>query len=144
MATYNKLMGRRTALSTFISNNYSTLKVEDYGDINIRHLYGVAANTRDQAFDLKMRMTAYWIIVLKRLVDWVALQLRFLIQKVVNEDIGKEMREVIVRGGSIEKMLDEPPSVAIKREKLQRSIALLKESKEVIEEVVNCMVVTNN
>ncbi|GKC90302.1 dynamin-related protein 4C-like protein, partial [Tanacetum coccineum] len=54
-----------------------------------------------------------------------------------NEDIGKEMRKVIVRGGGIEKMLDEPPSVAIKREKLQRSIGLLKESKEVIEQVMD-------
>ncbi|GKG03346.1 dynamin-related protein 4C-like protein [Tanacetum coccineum] len=120
-----------------MSNNYSILTVEGYGDINIRHLYGVAANTRDQAFDLKMRMTAYWKIVLKRLVDWVALQLRFLIQKVVNKEIEMEMNEVIVRGGGIEKMLDEPPSVAIKREKLQRSIGLLKESKEVIEQVMD-------
>ncbi|PWA49723.1 dynamin related protein 4C [Artemisia annua] len=45
--------------------------------------------------------------------------------------------EVIVRGGGIEKMLDEPPSVAIKREKLQRSIGLLKASKEVIEQVMD-------
>ncbi|GJZ73140.1 dynamin-related protein 4C-like protein [Tanacetum coccineum] len=143
-ASYNKLMGHRSTFSAYMSNNYSILTVEGYGDINIRHLYGVAANTRDQAFDLKMRMTAYWKIVLKRLVDWVALQLRFLIQKVVNEDIGKEMGELIVHGGGIEKMLDELPSVAIKREKLQRSIGLLKESKEVIEEVVNGIVVTNN
>nr|GEZ48808.1 dynamin-related protein 4C-like [Tanacetum cinerariifolium] len=81
-----------------------------------------------------MRMTAYWKIVLKRFVDWIALQLRFLIQKVVNKEIEMELNEVIVRGGGIEKMLDEPPSVAIKREKLQRSIGLLKESKEVIEQ----------
>ncbi|GJV70027.1 dynamin-related protein 4C [Tanacetum coccineum] len=132
-----KLMGHRSTFSSSMSNRYTTTTLEGYGDINIRHLYGVAANTRDQAFDLKMRMTAYWKIVLKRLVDWVALQLRFLIQKVVNKEIEMELNEVIVRGGGIEKMLDEPPSVAIKREKLQRSIGLLKESKEVIEQVMD-------
>ncbi|PWA85556.1 dynamin central domain-containing protein [Artemisia annua] len=123
-ASYNKLMGYRSTFSSSLTGSYLTTTVEGYGDINIWHLRGVAANTRDQAFDLKMRMTAYWKIVLKRLVDWVALQLRFLIQKVVNKEIEMEMNEVIVHGGGIEKMLDEPPSVAIKREKLQRSIGL--------------------
>nr|GFB64509.1 dynamin-related protein 4C-like [Tanacetum cinerariifolium] len=125
-SSYNKLMGHRSTFSTSMSNRYYTTTFEGYGDINIRHLYGVAANTRDQAFDLKMRMTAYWKIVLKRFVDWVA-----------NKEIEIELNEVIVRGGGIEKMLDEPPSVAIKREKLQRSIGLLKESKEVIEQVMD-------
>ncbi|PWA91363.1 dynamin central domain-containing protein [Artemisia annua] len=136
-ASYNKLMEHSSTFSSSLSNSNYRTNVEGYGSIYIRHLHGVAANTRDQAFDLKMRMTAYWKIVLKRMVDWVALQLRFLIQKVVNKEIEMEMNEVIVRGGGIEKMLDEPPSMAIKREKLQRSIGLLKASKEVIEQVMD-------
>ncbi|GJY45708.1 hypothetical protein Tco_0434771 [Tanacetum coccineum] len=75
-------MGYRNTLSPSTSNNYSTTTVESYSNINIKHLYGVAANTRDQDFDLKMRMTAYWKMVLKRLVDRVALHLCFVIQKV--------------------------------------------------------------
>ncbi|PWA66765.1 dynamin central domain-containing protein [Artemisia annua] len=133
ITSYNKLMGNRSYFSALKINDYSTITIEGYGIIHIGHLKSVAANTRDQAFDLKMRMTAYWKIVLKRLVDWVVLQLRFLIQKVVNKEIEVEMHEVIVRGGGIEKMLVEPPSVAIKREELQRSIGLLKASKEVID-----------
>ncbi|GKA64021.1 hypothetical protein Tco_0763627, partial [Tanacetum coccineum] len=76
------LMGYRNTFSPSTSNNYSTTTVESYGNINIKHLYGVAANTRDHDFDLKMRMTAYWKMVLKRLVDWVALHLCFVLQKV--------------------------------------------------------------
>ncbi|KAI3496996.1 hypothetical protein L1887_39376 [Cichorium endivia] len=76
IASCNKLMGksREDFLKAFTSN-WSAFSVEGYGTIDIKHLLGVPANTRDQAFDLKMRMTAYWKIVLRRMVDWIALEL---------------------------------------------------------------------
>lgn len=65
----------------------SYMYLEGYGAINTKHLIYISTNTGDQAFDLKMRMTAYWQIVLKRMADWLVLQLRFLMQKVVNKDM---------------------------------------------------------
>lgn len=119
-------------------NGYGTFCIEGYGTIDINHLLSVSANTRDQAFDLKMRMTAYWKIVLRRMVDWIALELRFVIQKMVNDELEMEIvNEVMVHGGGMEKMLDEPTSVALKRERLQKSIGLLQESKQIIQQVMD-------
>ncbi|XP_071736608.1 dynamin-related protein 4C-like [Rutidosis leptorrhynchoides] len=142
LASYDKLMSNRQKFMDSMRQYYSTTNVEGYGSINVSHLINVSANKRDQAFDLKMRMTAYWKIVMKRMVDWSALQLRFFIQKVVNNEIERELvNETMVNGGGIKKMLDEPPSVAKKRESLRKSICLLKESKEIIEQVMDGIVV---
>ncbi|KAL7584907.1 hypothetical protein Lser_V15G45187 [Lactuca serriola] len=112
--------------------------MEGCGSIGITHLVNVPATKRDQAFDLKMRMMAYWKIVLGRMVDWIALELRFVIQKMVNSELEKEIvNEVMVRGGGMEKMLDEPTSVASERERLQKSIGLLQESKQIIQQVMD-------
>ncbi|KAD4178883.1 hypothetical protein E3N88_27474 [Mikania micrantha] len=54
------------------------------------------------------------------------------------------VNEVMVNGGGIEKRLVEPPSVAKKRERLQSSIRLLKESKEIIEQVMDGIVVASD
>ncbi|PWA91361.1 dynamin central domain-containing protein [Artemisia annua] len=95
---WNKLKGgNQEQLSKAMSSRWEEIKMEGYGVINVKHLFDVPSNIRDQAFDLKMRMTAYWIIVLKRMVDWLALQLRFLMQKLVNDEIEKEIesKEII-------------------------------------------------
>ncbi|KAI3708530.1 hypothetical protein L2E82_37736 [Cichorium intybus] len=139
IASCNKLMGKsRDDFLEAITSNWSAFSMEVYGTIDIEHLLGVPANKRDQAFDLKMRMTAYWKIVLRRMVDWIALELRFVIQKMVNDELEMEIvNEVMVRGGGMEKMLDEPTSVALKRERLQKSIGLLQESKQIIQQVMD-------
>ncbi|KAI3708532.1 hypothetical protein L2E82_37740 [Cichorium intybus] len=149
IASCNKLMGngrdeflkvikQPNVNTSTIYNGYGKFCMEGYGVINISHLLSVSANTRDQAFDLKMRMTAYWKIVLRRMVDWIALELRFVIQKMVNNELEMEIvNEVMVRGGGMEKMLDEPTSMAAKRERLQRSVGLLQESKHIIQQVMD-------
>ncbi|KAK6925935.1 Dynamin, N-terminal [Dillenia turbinata] len=83
-----------------------------------------------EAFDLKMRMTAYWKIVLRRLVDGLALHLLFSLNKLVNRDMELEIVSEMMgpTGGGIEQMLEESPSVVEKRKRLNKSIKLLKES----------------
>ncbi|KAI3804766.1 hypothetical protein L1987_26564 [Smallanthus sonchifolius] len=144
ITSYNKLMDNRVQFLMSVCGSTETIDMEGYG-INIEHLIDVPANLRGQAFDLKMRMTAYWKIVLKRMVDCFALQLRFIMQKLVNKEMEVEMvNGVMVHGGGIEKMLHEPPSVAKKRERIQSSISLLQESKEIIEKVMDVIVVTSD
>ncbi|KAJ0601412.1 putative dynamin GTPase [Helianthus annuus] len=144
-ASWNQLKSTNYLLSDAMTRRLKSTNITGYGPAKVEHLFIVPANLRDQAFNLKMRMTAYWEIVMKRMVDWLALKLRFMIQKVVIKEMETALvKEVMLQGGGIEKMLDEPPSVAKKRERLQRSIASLKESKEIIEQVMDHILIATD
>lgn len=45
----------------------------------------------NQAFELKMIMTTYWNIVLNKMVDFLALRLRFQMDEMVNKEIEMEI-----------------------------------------------------
>ncbi|KAK9121136.1 hypothetical protein Syun_018753 [Stephania yunnanensis] len=93
----------------------------------------------DEAFDIKMKITAYWKIVILRLVDSLALYL----QTSLSNLLCKEMEEVIVKefvgsgNGSLERLLFESLDVARKRAKLNDSVNLPKESKLVLSNAMN-------
>lgn len=78
----------------------------------------------EEAFDVKMRMGAYWKIVLRKLVDGMALNLLFSIHNLVNKEMEKEIiREVMEpEGNGFEKMPEESPYTAEKRKRLYSSI----------------------
>ncbi|GJW39702.1 dynamin-related protein 4C-like protein [Tanacetum coccineum] len=133
IANVRKLLGnpRDRFLKVMHKPDVTTTYVEGHGKIEVKHLLAVAETKRNQAFDLKMRMTAYLNIVMKRIVDWIALQLQFWIKKLVNKEIYTEiMYECIVQFDKVEHPLHEPSPM--EREKLLRSICLLKESEKVI------------
>ncbi|KAK4259524.1 hypothetical protein QN277_005847 [Acacia crassicarpa] len=90
------------------------------------------------AFDLKMRMVAYWKIVLRRPIDTIALHLQLSINNLVNRELEKEITsELMSPSGGIESLLQESPSVAGKRAKLNRSVQVLRESKEVVVNIID-------
>ncbi|OMP06904.1 Dynamin GTPase effector [Corchorus olitorius] len=125
----------------FVTNVNNALKskvnLEDFGDIDVVHLRQ-HQSVVPQAFDLKMRMTAYWNIVLGRLVDSMALHLQYCVHNLVNNEIEEIVNESMGPDGrGIERMLVESPAVAIKREKLKKSIELLKESKAVVGKIMD-------
>ncbi|PWA91362.1 dynamin-related protein 4C [Artemisia annua] len=114
------------------------IEMQGYGVIEAGHLRPfreVDSAKFDQAFDLKMRMAAYWNIVVKRLVDYIALQLQYTIQSLVKKDLDGELAYEVV--GGIEQMLEESPSIATKRERLKKSIEVLMNSNEVIEKAMD-------
>ncbi|GJX93176.1 dynamin-related protein 4C-like protein [Tanacetum coccineum] len=114
------------------------LEIKGYGVAEAGHLRAfceVDSAKLDQAFDLKMRMAAYWNIVVKRLVDYIALQLHYTIQNLVKKDLDRELAYDVV--GGIEQMLEESPSIATKRERLKKSVEVLMNSSEVIERVID-------
>jgi hypothetical protein len=86
-----------------------------------------------------MRMTAYWKIVLRRLVDFMALHLQFCARNLVNKEMEEEIVQELVgrHDGAIERMLEESPAVAAKREKLNASIKLLRESNNVLGNIMD-------
>ena len=111
-----------------------------FGEVKISHLRMYHAHLLQQAFDMKMRIASYWNIVLRRIVDNLALFLQFSVKNLVNAQFQKEIVAEMVDprgGGGVERMMEESPSVASKREKLKKSVKLLKESKDVVAAIVD-------
>ncbi|KAG0480219.1 hypothetical protein HPP92_011077 [Vanilla planifolia] len=96
------------------------MKLPELGDVDIGRLRQQNAGRVEQAFDMKMRLLAYWEDQLDA--------------EVMNEVVGQR-----VGGGSneIEKMLEESPATAAKRERLRKSISLLQESKDVVAKIMD-------
>ncbi|KAI4332445.1 hypothetical protein L6164_017354 [Bauhinia variegata] len=141
MAEYNKLMTQQNPFVTqVLEKKVSLVELEGIGNIVVSpgHLSQYPL-LREQAFDLKMRMTAYWKIVLRRLVDDIALHLQFSINNLVNKDLEIEIVADIMSpiGGGIERLLDEVPSVARKRTTLNQSVKVLRESKNEVAKIID-------
>ncbi|KAF8388414.1 hypothetical protein HHK36_027083 [Tetracentron sinense] len=87
-----------------------------------------------QAFDLRMRMIAYWKIVRHRLVDSLGLHLPYSVKNLVYKGIDREITNEFMgpHGGGLERMLEESPSVATKRERLNHSNKVLREAEVVV------------
>ncbi|KAJ6884789.1 hypothetical protein NC652_031709 [Populus alba x Populus x berolinensis] len=135
MKEWNKLMAQQhKVIEDIVEGGCHSVKIERFGYVVVRHLK-VHEPILPKAFDLKMRVIAYWKVVLMRLVDNMALHLQLSIRNLVNEEMEKEIfneLEGTAGGVAIEKLFVESPSVASKRERLNTSIKLLRESTEVL------------
>ncbi|KAF7138366.1 hypothetical protein RHSIM_Rhsim07G0109400 [Rhododendron simsii] len=144
MSEWGKLMAQQNNCIERINSTrpyYSEITIEGFGNIQIGHLRGLS-NVREQAFDLKMRITAYWKVVLKRLVDTLALHLQLHVRNLVDHHMEPEIFNELMGPqaggpGAIQRMLEESPSAAKKRERLNKSIKLLKDSKEVVARIMD-------
>jgi hypothetical protein len=69
----------------------------------------------------------------------MALHLQFCARNLVNKEMEEEIVQELVgrHDGAIEKMLEESPAVAAKREKLNVSIKLLRESNNVLANIMD-------
>ncbi|KAF5182598.1 dynamin-related protein 4C [Thalictrum thalictroides] len=138
---WNDLMTQQNNFLTSIADatNEKKFTFAEYGEINVHHLRQYQLVVVEQAFDMKMRLTAYWKIVLKRLVDSLGLHLLYSIQNLINKEMEQEIIHELMGldGGVIGRLLEEPPSVSSKREKLNKSISLLKKSKEVMARIMD-------
>ncbi|XP_019164167.1 PREDICTED: dynamin-related protein 4C-like isoform X2 [Ipomoea nil] len=144
LATYNNLMRKQGELieRVFGNTRYEYhFQITEIGAnaIQLGHLRSHQQDMVKQAFDIKMRMVAYWKIVQMRLVDSMALHILFQCQKLVDV----EMEEEVVKdlsaphNGGIERMLDEPPIVAEKRQCLSKSVEVLEESRDVVAKIMD-------
>ncbi|KAJ6878012.1 hypothetical protein NC651_030681 [Populus alba x Populus x berolinensis] len=134
MKEWNKLIAQQQAVIDNITKfGYSKVTIDGSREVVVGDLRS-HMHVLFQAFDLKMRMIAYWKIVLMRLVDNMALHLQLSIRNLVNKEMKKIVNALLGTDGgvAIERMLEEPSSVASKRERLNTSIKLLRESKEVL------------
>ncbi|XP_052114534.1 dynamin-related protein 4C-like [Arachis duranensis] len=136
MAEYNKLISQQDDFVKAVldpNNNNQTFDLKGVGVIDVAHLKQYFSMLT-QAFDLKGRMIAYWRIVQKRIIDSIAMHLMLSIHNLVNKDLEKEIVHDLMspKGGGIERLLEESPSIAGKRDKLNRSVKVLQESKETV------------
>ncbi|KAK1369978.1 Dynamin-type G domain-containing protein [Heracleum sosnowskyi] len=145
MAMWSKFMTSRDAFKAVFNGALSIVNIEGFGKIDVGHLRDYPG-VRDEAFDLKMRLTAYWNVVLKRMVDSIVLHLLLALKKLVNQGMEEEtINEVLgPQGGGIERLLDESPSVAVKRARLNQSIGLLKESREVLAKIIDRIAIADD
>ncbi|XP_010417984.1 PREDICTED: dynamin-related protein 4C-like [Camelina sativa] len=138
MTAYTQKIAAQENFIYTVVNNYSnvhSLTAYGFGEVTVSHLRTYDAQLLRQAFDMKVRITAYWTIVVRRIVDNLALYLQFSVKNLVNNQFHKEIVADLVSpggGGEVEKMLEESPSMTSKREKLKNSIKVLKESKEAV------------
>ncbi|XP_068307174.1 dynamin-related protein 4C-like isoform X2 [Pyrus communis] len=122
-------------------NKPSIIAIEGIGEVEVGVLKKYP-HVLAQAYDLKMRMTAYWKVVLRRFVDFMALHLQLSVFNLVNKEMEAEIVNELMGpyGGGIERMLEESPAVAVKREKLNKSIKKLRDSKEVVAKIMDSII----
>uniref|UniRef100_A0A803QF48 GED domain-containing protein n=1 Tax=Cannabis sativa TaxID=3483 RepID=A0A803QF48_CANSA len=94
---------------------------------------------KDVFLSKRMRLVAYWSIVQRRLVDSMALHLQLSVHRLVNENLERELVSQIMGSNEngLMRMLEESPSVASKRAKLDGSIKKLKECKEILAQIMD-------
>ncbi|KAL8064157.1 hypothetical protein ABFS82_01G072400 [Erythranthe guttata] len=140
-ASWSKLMAHQDNFKKAVKspNSNSCIGSGVLATTNVDHLYELREDTVQEAFDVKMRMMAYWEIVLRRMVDNMALHLLFNVQKLVNKDVEMEIVNEVIgpKGNGLENILEESPSVAGRRHKLKNSIELLRESKDVVANIMD-------
>ncbi|KAJ6433540.1 hypothetical protein OIU84_017266 [Salix udensis] len=137
MKDWHALLAQQPKIIAEILAGCHQVKIEGFGDVKVGHLREFKL-ILPQAFDFKMRVIAYWNVVLMRMVDNMALHLQLSIRNLVSREIENVNNELVGSpDGVIERMLEEPPSVASKREKLNTSIKLLRESQEVMANIID-------
>ncbi|GER33067.1 interferon-induced GTP-binding protein mx [Striga asiatica] len=141
MASWSKLMANQNMFKEILKNNSmhgNVLPIDGHWYVDVGHLRGQKGDVHE-AFDLKMRLTAYWKIVLRRMVDCMALHLMFSIRNLVNKEMEVEIVNEVMgpEGKAMDRMLQESPAVAEKRKRLNNSVELLKESKDVVAKIID-------
>ncbi|KAL0324282.1 UNVERIFIED_CONTAM: Dynamin-related protein 4C [Sesamum calycinum] len=105
MASCNKLMSHQDEFIKIVNGLGTSwnIQIDGFGLINVGHLHGKGSVV--DAFDVKMRMTAYWDIVLRRMVDNMALHLTFSIQNLVKKEMQTEIIDELIgpQGNSLER-----------------------------------------
>ncbi|KAK8971568.1 Dynamin-related protein 4C [Platanthera guangdongensis] len=141
MKTWAELMNGQKAFMEVIHNLSKPPKIciKLVGDVDVSHLRGKHEGLIEPAFDIKMRLISYWKCVVLRLVDALALHVRYAVKNLVDHELESEVLNGVVEGprNEIHKMLEESPSTTAKRARLKKSAQLLKESKEIVGNIID-------
>ncbi|KAK8921390.1 Dynamin-related protein 4C [Platanthera zijinensis] len=141
MKTWVELMDSHDAFMEALQNlsKPSKIHIKIIGDVDVWPLRKKHEGLVEQAFDIRMRLVSYWKCVILRLVDVLALHVRYAVKNLVDDELESEVLNEVVGGpkNELQKMLEESPSTAGKRARLRKSVQLLKESKEVVGKIID-------
>ncbi|PWZ56864.1 Dynamin-related protein 4C [Zea mays] len=140
MKTWEAIMVGQKKFMGSVENKSGPSKVtlECFGEVNVGHLR-THPDLAAQAFDLRARLTAYWKIIVLRLVDGLALHVLRGVKRLVENDLEDELANELLGNNmaGVERMLSPPPSNGTKRDRLKKSILLLQQSKEVVANIMD-------
>ncbi|XP_062096740.1 dynamin-related protein 4C-like [Humulus lupulus] len=142
---WNKLMAQK---DSFMANTkyHNAINIEGLGMVEVGNNAKKFPHLLHHAYDLRMRMVAYWKIVVRRLVDNMALHIRLSVHKFVNEEFEKEIVSELMGAHNENRMktlMEESPYVATKRLKLVARVKKLTESKEILATIMDRFATTN-
>lgn len=117
--TWTSLMGQQESFMEVINYPHrpTNINITGFGEVEVGHLRRFTSMAEqavvERAFDMKMRVTAYWKIVTMRIVDSLALHLVYTLQKLVNQDMEAEIVNELMgpHMDNIERMLEESASI---------------------------------
>ncbi|KAJ1269909.1 hypothetical protein BS78_06G013900 [Paspalum vaginatum] len=114
----------------------AVVELPGFGEVDVSHLRQQQhkLEVAGQAFDLKARLAAYWSCVVLRLVDALALHVLYSVKRLVEKDLEDELAAQVLGSNmdGVERMLVPTPATAAKRERLRKSISLLRECRELV------------
>jgi GTPase SAR1 family protein len=143
MKMWAEFMAEEKNFMEVIQNQSKTTKVslKAFGTVDVGHLK-LHADVVEQAFDIRMRLTAYWKSIVLRLVDGAALHILHSIRGMVERELEADMINELVgpKMEGVVQMLQESPAIAAKRDRLKKSVELLKQSKDVVSNIMDGIV----
>ncbi|XP_044377987.1 dynamin-related protein 4C-like [Triticum aestivum] len=140
MKTWSEIMQCHDRFMKAVEDKSKSAKItlEFFGEVDVSHMRAHADLAR-QAFDLRARLTAYWKSIMLRLIDGLALHILLGVKRLVENDLEEELANELLRNkmAGMERMLTPSPSSGTKRERLKKSIVLLRQSKEVVGSIMD-------
>ncbi|KAL6645818.1 hypothetical protein ACP70R_017426 [Stipagrostis hirtigluma subsp. patula] len=140
MKTWAEIMEGYDKFMEAVEDTTKTTRVtlHGFGEVDVSHLR-VHADLAGKAFDLRARLTAYWKSIVLRLVDGLALHVLLRVKQLVEKDLEEELGNELLSNkfAGVERMLAPSPGTGTKRERLKKSIVLLRQSKEVVANIMD-------
>jgi hypothetical protein len=140
MKTWAAVMEGQKKFMESVENNSKPTKItlEGFGEVDVCHLR-MHADLAGQAFDLRARLTAYWKIIVLRLVDGLALHVVRGVKRLVENDLEEELADQLLGNNmaGVQRMLSPLPSTETKRDRIKKSIVLLQQSKEAVANIMD-------
>ncbi|KAL3818950.1 hypothetical protein ACJIZ3_004855 [Penstemon smallii] len=125
METLKKLMAYQDEFMKILTDDSRekwNVQIDGLGEIDIGHLRGLEGYVLE-AFDMKMRLIAYWEIIVKRLIDYT-----------VNHCLHYTNQSITSSREGWQRMLES--SVAKHKERLETSMEVLERSKNVVNDLI--------
>ncbi|KAK4485920.1 hypothetical protein RD792_008571 [Penstemon davidsonii] len=125
METWKKLMAYQDEFMKILTDDSRekwNVQIDGLGEIDIGHLRGLEGYVLE-AFDMKMRLIAYWEIIVKRLINYT-----------VNHCLHSANESITSSREGWQRMLES--SVAEHKERLETSMEVLERSKNVVNDLI--------